>query len=413
MSKRIVFLSALDFKEKSIQVIRKTPEAYVEAGWDVHYIVARDMVRGGNYAYEPEINPAGVRVQRFAWPLTRLRDPTRGRWTLYILTRLASLFVILRLAFEGARLLRQSSADVLYGYEVQGVLAARLLRLLGVVGDAKVVHRFQGTCYVTEMLEQNQKLRQWANIDHLTALRANCDLLIMTNDGTRGDRTLERLKSRALSLHKFWVNGTDSPAGVKDVAAMRESLAIPRGSIVLLSVSRLLAWKRIDRGLAIAAELKRYGLDFIYVIVGEGSERKALERHAVQLGIDDRVRFAGAVPQAEVFSYLNAADFFLSTYDMSNVGNPLLEAIRMEKIIITIDNGDTGDWIKHRHNGLIYKVAPDLAELAAQDIMEIMVNPSLAERIKKGVHELSRDNLWTWRERMRAELTEVETLLEK
>jgi len=32
----------LDFKEKSIQVIRKTPEAYIEAGWDVHYVVARD-----------------------------------------------------------------------------------------------------------------------------------------------------------------------------------------------------------------------------------------------------------------------------------------------------------------------------------------------------------------------------------
>lgn len=31
--KTILFLSALDFKEKSIQVIKKTPEAFVKAGW--------------------------------------------------------------------------------------------------------------------------------------------------------------------------------------------------------------------------------------------------------------------------------------------------------------------------------------------------------------------------------------------
>lgn len=72
MKRKILFLSALDFKEKSIQVIRKTPEAYVAAGWDVRYIVARDTTRRGNYSYEREINPDGVRIERFAWALTGL-----------------------------------------------------------------------------------------------------------------------------------------------------------------------------------------------------------------------------------------------------------------------------------------------------------------------------------------------------
>lgn len=50
--KKILFLSGLDFKDKSIQVIRKTPEAYVNSGWSVHYIVARDTSSKGNYYYE-------------------------------------------------------------------------------------------------------------------------------------------------------------------------------------------------------------------------------------------------------------------------------------------------------------------------------------------------------------------------
>jgi len=49
--KTILFLSALDFKEKSIQVIRKTPEAYLKYGWKVFYVVARDNSKYGNYFY--------------------------------------------------------------------------------------------------------------------------------------------------------------------------------------------------------------------------------------------------------------------------------------------------------------------------------------------------------------------------
>ena len=49
MAKRkILFVSALDFKEKSIQVIRKTPEAFAAADWDVDYLTARDYSRRGN-----------------------------------------------------------------------------------------------------------------------------------------------------------------------------------------------------------------------------------------------------------------------------------------------------------------------------------------------------------------------------
>ena len=60
MTKKILFISGIDFKEKSIQVIRKTPEAYVKRGWDVHYLVLRDVSKRGNYYYEEPLNPSGV-----------------------------------------------------------------------------------------------------------------------------------------------------------------------------------------------------------------------------------------------------------------------------------------------------------------------------------------------------------------
>lgn len=412
MRKRILFLSALDFKQKSIQVIRKTPEAYAEAGWNVRYIVARDTFERGNYAYEPEIAPAGVSVERFAWPLLRLRNATQRRWPQYLWTRLAGLLVILGLAYRGARALRFEPADIIYGYEVHGVLAVKLLRLFRSTGAAKIVHRFQGTCYVTEMLEKRQLVRQAANLDHLMALRSSCDLVIMTNDGTKGDITLQRLKSRSSSKLRFWVNGTDRPEGLRSAMSIRREWDIDDDAVVLLTVSRLVAWKRVDRTLSIAAALKRSIPKFVLLIVGGGDDREHLESHASALGISDKVRFTGPIPQADVFGYMNAADIFLSTFDMSNVGNPLLEAIRMQKVIVTLNNGDTGRWITHAVNGFIYAVSDDLPHIAARDIERILSDCTLREQLTKGVRELAQDRLWTWRERMRAEITEVEALLE-
>ena len=74
---------------------------------------------------------------------------------------------------------------------------------------------------------------------------------------------------------------------------------------------------------------------------------------ARELGVADAVRFEGAVPQADVLRYLWAADAFLSSNDLSNVGNPLLEAMACGKPIVTIDNGATGDLIRDGETGIL------------------------------------------------------------
>ncbi len=61
---RILFLSGLDLKQKSIQVIHKTPEAYARRGCYVKYIVSRDTSIRGDYYYEDVINPPGIEVVR-------------------------------------------------------------------------------------------------------------------------------------------------------------------------------------------------------------------------------------------------------------------------------------------------------------------------------------------------------------
>ncbi|MFH1215335.1 MAG: glycosyltransferase [Pseudomonadota bacterium] len=413
-NKKILFLSALDFKEKSIQVIRKTPEAYAKAGWDVHYVVARDESRHSNYCYEKVIEVEGVKTYRFNWPLQWIRDQISSRISLLLLTKVISLLVVIRLAWNGAKILHTTKIDVVYGYEVHGVLAIHLLSLFGlnINKDKRKVSRFQGT-FLNEMIEAKQYGRILFNFDLFLALWLPSHLCIMTDDGTQGDKALLKISSKNLPVLHFWVNGVDVKIQeAKQVEKIRDKLNPLAEVVVFLSVSRLVNWKRVDRGIRVLSVLKdKYKITaFKYIILGEGQERTSLEALAKDLGLSKQVLFLGAVPNSEVRNYLEVADYFISTYDSSNVGNPLLEALGANKIIFTLNNGDTNRWIQHGVNGFIYDVDDNFFGSMARDMYAVMRDTVLRTTISRGAKETAATKLWSWQERLDAEINAVGNL---
>lgn len=392
--KKILFLSALDFKEKSIQVIRKTPEYYASKGWDVDYIVARDNVSGGNYSYEKEINPVGVKVHRFYWPLLKYRS-TRNRYTTLLLSKLASFIVISILAFKGYKKLRSESYDVIYGYELQGVLATALLKPF--LHKQKIITRFQGT-FINEMFENKQWSRLLFNFDLLLALKVKADLTIMTNDGTEGDKALQRVRGiNKIGNVKFWPNGVN-------VIEHKEWPDLSKQKIKIISVSRLVGWKRVDRCIKIIEKLVANGfVNFEYEIIGGGEQRQSLEKLVNSLSLNKFIKFSGALPHHEALNKLKESQIFFSMYDSSNVGNPLLEAIRANKIIVTLNNGDTSSWIKHKENGLIYKPTDSFYNQAALDIIQLVENNDYREKVLENLSLTEKQSLWDWHERLSTE----------
>ena len=412
--KSILFLSALDFKEKSIQVIRKTPEAYVKAGWDVTYIVIRDNTKYDNYYYEKEVNIEGAKIIREYLPLTNIINKYgSNRIIRRMLQKMAYLLAVIKLYKIGSKILEEKDIDIIYGYEVHGVLAANLLKLFKKAKKQKIVSRFQGTFY-SYYYYNKLYMKMLANLDHYLALYLPSDLCIMTDDGTQGDKALEILKSKNLKNYRFWPNGVDELKLSEDEVIQIKKRFNPNNDYIFLTVCRLEKWKRVDRGLKAIGILKnKYKIsNFKYYIVGEGIEKDNLQKLAKELSLENNVIFTGAIPNKEVKKYLNLADFFISTYDSSNVGNPLLEAIRANKIIFTLNNGDTNKWIKHRKNGFIYDINENLYENMAKDMKEVMMNPNLKREILENIKKTEKELLWTWGERLKAEIEGVGALLE-
>lgn len=422
---KILFLSALDFKEKSIQVIRKTPEAYAYHGWTVSQVVARDTSKLGDYSYEPVFDPSGVEVVRFCWPLRRLREllaKFHAGLLLKILLKCITAIVVIRLAYYGWKaVLKNGKYDVIYGYECHGVLASAVLRvfltLTFKLDKTVFVSRFQGT-KLSEAAESRQYLKLLANFEHVIANWLPCDLCVMTNDGTRGRQYLHLIRARYQKL-RYYTNGVEMDLEESQSPMPWSDYGVEKQDKVILTVSRLVEWKRLDRVLHSFVNILNQAPSRVVasrlrlLIVGEGGKKDAYERLAERLSISQQVTFVGAVAHSNIHEFYKRADYFFSFYDLSNVGNPLQEAILHKKVIFTLNNGDTGRWIQNCSNGFIFPAEDKkLPNRVADAFWKIESDSDLQSKIRCGVQALAQKKLWSWQDRMNREVKAVQTLLD-
>ncbi len=121
-----------------------------------------------------------------------------------------------------------------------------------------------------------------------------------------------------------------------DSAACRERLGIaPRAT--LLSVGYLIERKGHHLVIEAVARLPHFQL----LIVGTGSERAALESLAASLGVSERVRFVGAVPQSELALYYSAADILVLASSREGWANVLLESMACGTPVVATRIGGT------------------------------------------------------------------------
>lgn len=304
-----------------------------------------------------------------------------------------------------------TDGTVLYAYEVPGVEACAELSKRH---NLPFVTRFQGTVLCGATHSFADKIRYARSYKGISQ---KADLVIMTDDGSSGDVILKYLKNDSPTL--FLKNGLELLE--RDLPQMKasfpkkkflEDLGIPENSgCVFLTVSRLEGWKKVERSIDGFYNYLKNGNSGKLIIVGDGASRAALTERVNRYGIQQHVVFTGSVPHSEVYNYFMACDVFLSFYDLTNVGNPLLEAMTLGKPVITLDVGTTNTVVTNGENGILLQYE-DLPQLGS--VMEKLAkDPQLRERLGSAAEEYARKNLRTWKERMNIEFKEVEKLLHR
>lgn len=102
------------------------------------------------------------------------------------------------------------------------------------------------------------------------------------------------------------------------------------GRKVMLTLGRLSAserYKGVDEVLDAMPELLTLQSDLVYLIAGDGDDRSRLEAKAQQLGLADRVVFAGFVQEWEKADFYRLADVFVMPGRGEGFGFVFLEAM--------------------------------------------------------------------------------------
>jgi glycosyltransferase involved in cell wall biosynthesis len=147
---------------------------------------------------------------------------------------------------------------------------------------------------------------------------------------------------RANKLNKGLVlyNGIDERFNRTKTKSPTEKNPRP-DKLVMISVANLVPYKDYETVFKALSKLLSEGLDFSYVIIGDGSKRISYEDMARTLGLKDHVVFLGRIANPE--DYLAKSDIFIHSSKGEGCSNAILEAMYMGLPIIATDTGGTAE----------------------------------------------------------------------
>jgi rhamnosyl/mannosyltransferase len=164
-----------------------------------------------------------------------------------------------------------------------------------------------------------------------------------------------------------------APAVAARAVAIRAAAATP----ILLFVGRLVRYKGLDVLLRALP-----GLDVRTVLVGDGPLRDALEALVRQLGLADRVHFAGGVTDDELLSWYAACDVMVlpSVSRQEAFGMVQLEAMLCARPVVSTALPTGVPWVnRHEETGLV--VPPGDAAALRGALVRLIGDPDLRRQL--------------------------------
>lgn len=148
---------------------------------------------------------------------------------------------------------------------------------------------------------------------------------------------------------------------------------------VLISAGRLAKEKNWDTLIKAAAEVIREIPHVRLVILGEGDERRDLEKLAKELGVAEKIELPGVVPFDEVPNYLAAADLFCFASVTETQGLVTMEAMAAGLPVVAVNASGTADVVENGKDALL---TADNPHQLAQAIIRVLQDDELRESLR-------------------------------
>ncbi len=243
----------------------------------------------------------------------------------------------------------------------------------------------------TISLSLRDPLRFYANFPEVIAFRTPADLMVLNDDGADGEAVARRFR---LASDRFvhLRNGVDFDRfrpGPPSPEVLR-TLGIHEGQPLLLTATRLAPEKKLERAIDVLRDLRLHRLDAVLALLGDGSEKEKLRRHARDAGIEGSVLFPGPIPQRDLPDWYRTATVVLSLLDRTNAANPVFEAMACGRPVAVLDAGTTIRVVRHGETGLVFskQELPEVGSALAGLLDDEALQKRMGETARKVIQEL-------------------------
>ena len=231
------------------------------------------------------------------------------------------------------------------------------------------------------------------------ALRAADQVIVAKARDQDGFQAYGWLRGK-LSLLRPAVSTAEFRRDVAMRARMRERMAIPDRTVVLLAAARL-----TYRGGGRKVDSLRFLIDCVtsmnrpteevrLLIVGGGKARSELEAYAQHLG--DRVTFVGPVSHSDMSAFYNAADIFCFPGLREAIGMVFLEAQASGLPVVAFRNGGIPEIVRDGESGYLVPRLDNASFITRLD--ELIADAALRQRLGDAgiAHVRARHDLDDW-----------------
>ncbi|MEM6671593.1 MAG: glycosyltransferase family 4 protein [Planctomycetota bacterium] len=166
----------------------------------------------------------------------------------------------------------------------------------------------------------------------------------------------------------------------------RSALGLEADRRYVLTVCRLMVWKRVDGIIRAVAELAD---DVHLLVAGDGDMEGEWKALAADLGVEGRVHFLGNVPHAKIPLTVRAADVFVLNSEYEGLSHTLLEVQALGTPIVASGVCGNPEVVEDEVNGLL--VDPQDHTTLTAALRRILDDPDLGRRFaERGLERTSR-----------------------
>ena len=214
-------------------------------------------------------------------------------------------------------------------------------------------------------------------------------VLPITINGTSG---VKRQLKAAQNVQRFFVGSHYMKSELETNGIASEKIEVIHPVPAALQQPRAMAVSEIPEVLFVGQVIRGKGVDLMLkalsclkgkwqaTIVGEGNHLESCKQLAEQLGISERVRFAGWVPHAQLDEYYRSARMLVVPSRWPEpFGMVGIEAMARGRPVVAFANGGIPDWLDHEHTGFLVAEA-DLSGMTSA-IQTLLDDVALADQM--------------------------------